>query len=97
MSSSSALANQKSTSVGRYTDLTEDRNLPAVFHCQSGKDRTGIVAVLLLDALGVERDTILDDKAYNPVPPADPPRIFLPANHQIRDTPRSRRWRAYHA
>jgi protein-tyrosine phosphatase len=44
-----------------YTALTEDRSLPAVFHCHAGKDRTGIVAALLLDALGVERDTILDD------------------------------------
>ena len=35
--------------------------LPAVFHCHAGKDRTGIVAALLLEALGVERDVILDD------------------------------------
>jgi protein-tyrosine phosphatase len=32
-----------------------------VFHCHAGKDRTGIVAALLLDALGVERETVLDD------------------------------------
>ena len=44
-----------------YTALTKDRSLPAVFHCHAGKDRTSIVAALLLDLLGVERDTILDD------------------------------------
>jgi len=44
-----------------YTALSEDDGLPAVFHCHAGKDRTGIVAALLLDALGVQRDTILDD------------------------------------
>ena len=35
--------------------------LPAVFHCHAGKDRTGLVAALLLEALGVEREAILDD------------------------------------
>ncbi len=44
-----------------FTALSEDNGLPAVFHCHAGKDRTGLVAALLLDALGVERVTILDD------------------------------------
>jgi protein-tyrosine phosphatase len=44
-----------------YTALSQDDGLPAVFHCHAGKDRTGIVAALLLDALGVELDTVLDD------------------------------------
>jgi protein tyrosine/serine phosphatase len=35
--------------------------LPAVFHCTSGKDRTGIVAALLLDVLGVPDETIASD------------------------------------
>ena len=34
---------------------------PAVFHCHGGKDRTGLVAAVLLLALGVDRDTVLDD------------------------------------
>jgi len=44
-----------------YTSLSEDDGLPAVFHCHAGKDRTGIAAALLLDALGVDRKIILDD------------------------------------
>jgi protein-tyrosine phosphatase len=44
-----------------FTALSGDDGLPAVFHCHAGKDRTGIVAALLLDALGVHRDTVLDD------------------------------------
>lgn len=32
-----------------------------VFHCASGKDRTGLAAVLLLSALGVDRETVLSD------------------------------------
>ena len=34
---------------------------PIVFHCWSGKDRAGTTATLLLTALGVDRDIVLDD------------------------------------
>ena len=43
------------------THLTEEDGLPALFHCAAGKDRTGIAAALLLDVLGVDEETILDD------------------------------------
>ncbi len=33
--------------------LAEPGNLPAIFHCIGGKDRTGIAAAVLLSALGV--------------------------------------------
>jgi protein-tyrosine phosphatase len=36
---------------------------PAVFHCAAGKDRTGVLAALVLDAVGVERDAIVADFA----------------------------------
>ncbi|MEV6275503.1 tyrosine-protein phosphatase [Nocardia sp. NPDC051832] len=36
---------------------------PAVFHCASGKDRTGLIAALLLSALDVPEDQILADFA----------------------------------
>ncbi|HUR76568.1 MAG TPA: tyrosine-protein phosphatase [Acidimicrobiales bacterium] len=35
--------------------------LPLLFHCAAGKDRTGIAAALLLGLLGVDEETILDD------------------------------------
>lgn len=41
--------------------LVDDEALPAVFHCHGGKDRTGVVAAVLLLALGVDRETVLDD------------------------------------
>jgi len=44
-----------------FTSLSQEGGLPAVFHCHAGKDRTGLVAALLLDALGVDRGLILDD------------------------------------
>ena len=37
--------------------------LPAVFHCAAGKDRTGLLAALLLGALGVPDDVIIADYA----------------------------------
>lgn len=35
--------------------------LPLVFHCSAGKDRTGLAAALVLSALGVPRETIYED------------------------------------
>lgn len=38
-------------------------NQPVVFHCAAGKDRTGLVAMLLLGLLGVDPDIIATDYA----------------------------------
>lgn len=38
-----------------------DGHTPLVFNCSAGKDRTGVAAALLLTALGVPRDIILED------------------------------------
>ncbi len=43
------------------TSLADEARLPAVFHCAAGKDRTGMVAALLLSVLGVSEADILDD------------------------------------
>ncbi len=43
------------------TDLALPDALPAVFHCAAGKDRTGVLAALLLSALGVPRSVVLAD------------------------------------
>ncbi len=40
--------------------LLESRD-PLVFHCTAGKDRTGWAAALLLTALGVDEDTVMQD------------------------------------
>lgn len=37
--------------------------LPLLFHCAAGKDRTGFAAAVILEALGVPRETILEDYA----------------------------------
>ena len=36
-------------------------NMPFLFHCSKGKDRTGIAAMILLGALGCDDETILQD------------------------------------
>jgi protein-tyrosine phosphatase len=41
--------------------LATTDNLPLVYHCAAGKDRTGLATVFLLVALGVEIDHIWDD------------------------------------
>lgn len=41
--------------------LLEKEDAPFLFHCSAGKDRTGIAAALLLSALGVDRETIMED------------------------------------
>jgi protein-tyrosine phosphatase len=41
--------------------LAQPGALPAVFHCSAGKDRTGVVAALVLGFLRVPREVIVDD------------------------------------
>jgi protein-tyrosine phosphatase len=41
--------------------IADPAGVPAVFHCHGGKDRTGVVAAVLLLALRVGRETVLDD------------------------------------
>jgi protein-tyrosine phosphatase len=48
--------------MGRLIRQVADGDaLPAVFHCTAGKDRTGVVAALILLAVGVDRESVLDD------------------------------------
>ncbi len=44
-----------------FSRLAESGRLPAVIHCLGGKDRTGLTVALLLTALGVPRQVVLDD------------------------------------
>lgn len=44
-----------------YLALTERSNLPAAFHCTTGKDRTGWAAAALLTLLGVPKDIVTAD------------------------------------
>jgi protein-tyrosine phosphatase len=53
---------------------------PVVFHCAAGKDRTGLLAAILLGALGVADDDIIDDYALTA-------RYMEPIIERMRETP----------
>jgi protein-tyrosine phosphatase len=57
------LAEGASRFAAALTLLAGDDSLPAVFHCAAGKDRTGLMAALVLGAVGVARDAIVEDYA----------------------------------
>ena len=42
-------------------DLADDNNLPHLFHCTAGKDRTGFAAAMVLLTLGVPQDQVMQD------------------------------------
>ncbi|MCR2807773.1 tyrosine-protein phosphatase [Paenibacillus soyae] len=46
-----------------FRRLLQREGAPTLFHCAAGKDRTGFIASVVLQALGVDRDTILEDYA----------------------------------
>jgi protein-tyrosine phosphatase len=48
--------------------MAERCDRPVLFHCSAGKDRTGIVAALVLHLLGVPDDEIVDDYALSHAP-----------------------------
>jgi protein-tyrosine phosphatase len=53
---------EAAASVGTlFRGLGRPGRLPAVIHCGGGKDRTGVAAALVLTALGVGREDVLDD------------------------------------
>lgn len=43
--------------------FADDMRTPAIFHCAAGKDRTGVLAAVVLDAVGVSREEIIADYA----------------------------------
>lgn len=46
---------------GFFELLADPKDLPMLFHCSAGKDRTGILTALLLEVLGTPRAAIMDD------------------------------------
>lgn len=45
----------------RFFDILLEADGPVLWHCTHGKDRTGVAAALVLYALGVDEDTIMQD------------------------------------
>jgi len=47
--------------AGVFRALADPQNLPLLYHCAAGKDRTGIVTALIHRLLGVSREDIVQD------------------------------------
>jgi protein-tyrosine phosphatase len=57
-----SMADEGRRAIGDAVGLLADPGaLPAVFHCTAGKDRTGILAAIVLGAIGVRDDDIVHD------------------------------------
>ncbi|MBQ8083412.1 MAG: tyrosine-protein phosphatase [Clostridia bacterium] len=56
---------------GFFDELLDANGDTVLFHCSAGKDRTGNLAMLLLEVLGVDRKTIIEDYALTNVYMAD--------------------------
>lgn len=41
--------------------VLDESNRPVLIHCNAGKDRAGIAVTLILEALGVDRETIMEE------------------------------------
>ena len=47
--------------------LAQEENLPALIHCAHGKDRTGLIVLLVLGCLEVEEELIVEDYSKSEV------------------------------
>ena len=41
--------------------VLDESNWPVLIHCSAGKDRSGIAVALILEAIGVNRETIMEE------------------------------------
>ena len=71
-------------------ELIADGDAPQVFHCASGKDRTGLLAALVLTLLGVDEDTVAADFALTELATER-----LVADWQAAHPDRKLRWPGY--
>ncbi|MGW0246780.1 tyrosine-protein phosphatase [Nocardia goodfellowii] len=78
------------TEIRETLELIASADGPTVFHCTSGKDRTGLIAALLLTALDVSEDQILADFART-----DLATTRLVTDWKAANPGRTLRWPAY--
>lgn len=56
-----SLSSAKTAYHELFTSLADKNKLPALFHCTTGKDRTGWAAAALLNLLDIPKETIMKD------------------------------------
>jgi protein-tyrosine phosphatase len=58
--------------------VLDESNWPILIHCSAGKDRAGVAAMIILETVGVDRDTIMQDFLLsNEVSRAEQKAVFL--------------------
>lgn len=54
-----------SSAISQYKEffcvLQQEESIPLLYHCSAGKDRTGMASALILYALGVDDETVMDN------------------------------------
>lgn len=86
------MVEQGGEAIGQALRLVADPDAaPLVFHCISGKDRTGLVAAFVLHLLGVSDDDVADDYALSEA--AEEPNFHWYAARDPEHT--ERRWERY--
>ena len=70
--------------VSVFEEMAKEENYPLVFNCFLGKDRTGVVAALVLSCLGVQRTRVIEDYAVS-----DDRMVHIVA--KLRSDPKERR------
>ncbi|WP_225728104.1 MULTISPECIES: tyrosine-protein phosphatase [unclassified Nocardia] len=76
--------------IRKVFELIADGDGPTVFHCAAGKDRTGLIAALVLTALDVSEDQIIADFALT-----DAAAPHFVANWKANNPGRTLRWPGY--
>lgn len=56
-----AFVHDNATAYAEFFRLLLEGDVPLVFHCTAGKDRTGFAAALILLSLGVSRQVVMQD------------------------------------
>jgi protein-tyrosine phosphatase len=55
------LDRRAATFAGAVRVIADAERLPVLVHCSAGKDRTGLLIALVLEVLGVPRESVLED------------------------------------
>jgi protein-tyrosine phosphatase len=66
-----------------FAALATETPAPVVFHCSGGKDRTGVVAALVLRCLGVPDGVIVEDYALSEANLAEAVRDYRAHLHEV--------------
>ena len=76
-------AGESAPRFARLFALLLERDAPLVFHCTAGKDRTGFAAALILLALGVSREAVMEDYLLTNVFYRPPQGLAGPAPQEV--------------